>query len=359
MVEVLGLTLSGTATIPEGKPERYKAAFDTGKEIVNFVNQDIRPSKVLSDAAFRNAVRVLHATGGSTNAIVHLLAIAGRVCADLTIDSINELAKGLSVIADVEPSGAKMIQDFNEAGGVPALMQKIEKILELDNKNLPKAKNETIRDLNNPIFDRGAFAVVKGNLAPNGGLIKISAASKELFKHKGKAVVFNGYADMRSRIDDPNLNIDKDSVLVLRDCGPVGVPGMPEWGMIPVPARLIAQGVTDMVRISDARMSGTSFGTCVLHVSPESAVGGPLGLIQDGDLIELDIENQSLNLLVDQSELEKRKAQWQPPKSDHVRGWPALYRDHVLQAELGCDLDFLRPKNRSELRFIPPVVGRS
>ena len=359
MVEVLGLTLSGTATIPEGKPERYQAAFDTGKEIVNFVNQDIRPSKVLSDAAFRNAVRVLHATGGSTNAIVHLLAIAGRVCADLTIDSINELAKGLAVIADVEPSGAKMIQDFNEAGGVPALMQKIEKILELDNKNLPTAKNETIRDLSNPIFDRGAFAVVKGNLAPNGGLIKISAASKELFKHKGKAVVFNGYADMRSRIDDPNLNIDKDSVLVLRDCGPVGVPGMPEWGMIPVPARLIAQGVTDMVRISDARMSGTSFGTCVLHISPESAVGGPLGLVRDGDLIELDIENYSLNLLISDEEIRNRKERWRAPQSEHVRGWPALYRQHVLQADQGCDLDFLRPKDRSELRFIPPVVGRS
>jgi dihydroxy-acid dehydratase len=238
-------------------------------------------------------------------------------------------------------------------------MKKIESKLELDGRPLTEAKNPTIRDLNNPIFDRGAFAVVKGNLAPNGGLMKISAASNELFKHTGPAVVFNGYADMRSRIDDPNLNITKDSVLVLRDCGPVGVPGMPEWGMIPVPARLIAEGVTDMVRISDARMSGTSFGTCVLHVSPESAVGGPLGLVRDGDLIELNIDNHSLNLLVSEEELNNRKTQWHAPHSDHLRGWPALYRQHVLQADKGCDLDFLRPKDRSELRFIPPVVGRS
>jgi dihydroxy-acid dehydratase len=359
MVEVLGLTISGTSTIPEGADERRTAAFDTGKAIVEMVNNETKPSQVLTDAAFRNAVRVLHASGGSTNAIIHLLAIAGRVCADLSIDSINELSEGLAVIADVEPSGANMIQDFNAAGGVPALMKKIESKLELDGRPLTEAKNPTIRDLNNPIFNLGAFAVVKGNLAPNGGLMKISAASKELFKHTGPAVVFNGYADMRSRIDDPNLNITKDSVLVLRDCGPVGVPGMPEWGMIPVPARLIAEGVTDMVRISDARMSGTSFGTCVLHVSPESAVGGPLGLVRDGDLIELNIDNHSLNLLVSEEELNNRKTQWHAPHSDHLRGWPALYRQHVLQADKGCDLDFLRPKDRSELRFIPPVVGRS
>jgi dihydroxy-acid dehydratase len=359
MVEVLGLTLSGTSTIPEGDDARRQAAFNTGVTIVEMVKKEQKPSKILTDAAFRNAVRVLHASGGSTNAIVHLLAIAGRVCSSLNIDSINELGNGLAVIADVEPSGANMIQDFNAAGGVPALMKKIESQLELDGRLLTDSKNPTIRDLTNPIFNRGAFAVVKGNLAPNGGLIKISAASPELFKHTGPAIVFNGYKDMRSRIDDPSLKITKDSVLILRDCGPVGVPGMPEWGMIPVPARLIAEGVTDMVRISDARMSGTSFGTCVLHVSPESAIGGPLGLVKDGDLVELDIDNYSLNLLVDQDELEIRKANWTSPSSDHVRGWPALYREHVLQADLGCDLDFLRPKNKSELRFIPPVVGRS
>jgi len=359
MVEVLGLTISGTSTIPEGDDARRLAAFDTGKSIVSMVNNDVRPSKVLTDAAFRNAVRVLHASGGSTNAIIHLLAIAGRVCANLTIDSINPLSDGLAVIADVEPSGSNMIQDFNAAGGVPALMKKLENKLELDGRELSDAKNPTIRDLGNPIFNRGAFAVVKGNLAPNGGLVKISAASKELFNHTGPAIVFNGYADMRSRIDDPNLNITKDSVLVLRDCGPVGVPGMPEWGMIPVPARLISEGVTDMVRISDARMSGTSFGTCVLHISPESAVGGPLGLVRDGDLIELDIENYSLNLLISDEEIRNRKERWRAPQSEHVRGWPALYRQHVLQADQGCDLDFLRPKDRSELRFIPPIVGRS
>ena len=190
-------------------------------------------------------------------------------------------------------------------------------------------------------------------------MIKVSAASEELLSHTGPAVVFHGYADMRSRIDDPTLNITKDSVLVLRDCGPVGVPGMPEWGMIPVPKRLIEVGVTDMVRISDARMSGTSFGTCVLHISPESAVGGPLALVKDGDQIKLDVSSGSLELLVDNSELEKRKLNWRAPASEHLRGWPALYQAHVMQADLGCDLDFLRPKSKTERRFVPPIVGRS
>jgi dihydroxy-acid dehydratase len=334
------------------------------------VNADVRPSKILTPAAFRNALRVLHACGGSTNAVIHLLALSGRVFGELSMASINQLAKDLSVLADVEPSGAGLIQDFHAAGGVPALISVIADHFELDENTLvgkswreiikgvvPSGK--TIRQPSDPLYPSGAFAMVKGNLAKDGAILKVSAASPELMKHTGPAVVFHGYADMRSRIDDPALGITKDSVLVLRDCGPVGVPGMPEWGMIPVPKKLLEAGVTDMVRISDARMSGTSFGTCVLHVAPEAAIGGTLALVQDGDQIELDVAAGKLELLISESELADRKSNWVKPTSEHQRGWPALYQEHVLQADQGCDLDFLRPKSRDALKFIPPVVGRS
>ena len=370
MVETLGLTLPGTSTIAENDPARTQAAFDTGANIVRMVNADVRPSKILTPAAFRNALRVLHACGGSTNAVIHLLALSGRVFGELSMASINQLAKDLSVLADVEPSGAGLIQDFHAAGGVPALISVIADHFELDENTLvgkswreiikgvvPSGK--TIRQPSEPLYPSGAFAMVKGNLAKDGAILKVSAASPELMKHTGPAVVFHGYADMRSRIDDPALGITKDSVLVLRDCGPVGVPGMPEWGMIPVPKKLLEAGVTDMVRISDARMSGTSFGTCVLHVAPEAAIGGTLALVQDGDQIELDVAAGKLELLISESELAERKSNWVKPKSDHQRGWPALYQEHVLQADQGCDLDFLRPKSRDALKFIPPVVGRS
>ncbi len=370
MVETLGLTLPGTSTIAENDPARTQAAFDTGANIVRMVNADVRPSKILTPAAFRNALRVLHACGGSTNAVIHLLAISGRVFGELSMASINELAKNLSVLADVEPSGAGLIQDFHAAGGVPALISMIAANFELDANTLigkswrditqgVKPTGTTIRPLSNPLYPSGAFAMVKGNLAKDGAIIKVSAATPELMKHTGPAVVFHGYADMRSRIDDPSLGITKDSVLVLRDCGPVGVPGMPEWGMIPVPKKLLEQGVTDMVRISDARMSGTSFGTCILHVAPEAAIGGTLALVQDGDQIELDVAGGKLELLISETELADRKSNWARPVSEHQRGWPALYQEHVLQADQGCDLDFLRPKTRDALKFIPPVVGRS
>ncbi|MEI6812249.1 MAG: dihydroxy-acid dehydratase [Actinomycetes bacterium] len=370
MVETLGLSLPGTSTIAENDPARMATAFDSGTAIVRMVNDNIRPSNILTPAAFRNALRVLHACGGSTNAVIHLLAISGRVFGELTMDSINELAKGLSVLADVEPSGAGLIQDFHAAGGVPALISTISKDFELDEKTIlgkswreivsgVQPKGTTIRPLSNPLYPSGAFAMVKGNLAKAGAIIKVSAASPELMKHQGPAIVFHGYADMRSRIDDPALGITKDSVLVLRDCGPVGVPGMPEWGMIPVPKKLLEEGVTDMVRISDARMSGTSFGTCILHVAPEAAIGGMLALVHDGDEIALDVLAGKLELLVDEAELATRKAAWRAPVREQERGWPALYQNHVLQADQGCDLDFLRPKTKSALKFIPPVVGRS
>ncbi len=370
MVEALGLTLPGTSVIPENEPARKIAAFNSGSEIVKMVHENIVPSKILTGAAFRNAMRVLHACGGSTNAIIHLLAISGRVSGGLTIDAINELATGLSVIADVEPSGSKLIQDFNMAGGVPALIASCKDFFELDEKTLTgqswrqiiagvSSSNPAIRSLQDPIYPHGAFAIVKGNLAPKGAVIKVSAATEELFSHTGPAVVFHGYSDMRSRIDDPNLKITKDSVLVLRDCGPVGVPGMPEWGMIPIPKRLLESGVVDMLRISDARMSGTSFGTCVLHVSPESAIGGTLALVQDGDLIRLDVEAGLLELIATEDELLRRRGLWKPPKSEHLRGWPMLYQAHVMQADEGCDLDFLRPRTEESRKFVPPIIGRS
>jgi dihydroxy-acid dehydratase len=219
--------------------------------------------------------------------------------------------------------------------------------------------SKAIRAINNPMRPTGAFSVVSGNLAPKGAVIKVSAASNELMTHAGPAVVFTGYEDMRTRIDDPDLNVTKDSVLVLSGCGAVGVPGMPEWGMIPIPKKLAAEGVVDMVRITDSRMSGTSFGTCVLHVAPESAVGGALGLIKDGDIIELDVSNRSLNVRLSDEELEARSNAWVPPVSTHLRGWPALYQAHVLQADEGCDFDFLKAPTPELRRFVPPVVGRS
>jgi len=369
MVETLGLTLPGTSTHPEASTERKDAAYRTGKHIVEMTIKGWTPSKIVSASSFRNAVRVLQASGGSTNAIIHLLALSGRVDGKLTLEQVSELGKNLSVIVDVEPSGAELIQAFDAAGGVPALINQIAEHFEGDaftalgntwSENLVKpAADSVITALVNPIYPSSAFAVVKGSLAPNGALMKISAASSELLVHRGPAIVFNGYADMRARIDNPDLGITKDSVLILNNCGPVGVPGMPEWGMIPIPKHLLAEGVTDMVRISDARMSGTSFGTCVLHVSPESAVGGPLGLVKDGDLVELNVFEGRLDLLVSESELEVRRSHWNSPISEHLRGWPALYQRHVLQADQGCDLDFLRPTSPEMRRFIPPVVGRS
>lgn len=370
MVEVLGLTIPGTSTIPAGTLEREVAAYDSGFAAVNMVKEGITPSRLLTPKAFRNAARVLHACGGSTNAIIHLLAISGRVGGELTLDGIAELGKKIPVLADVEPSGRLLIQDFHLAGGVPALMAQLADHLELDAITLsgktwqsqvptPPIAHPAIRSVDDALKSDGAFAVVKGSLAPDGALIKTSAASPELLRHRGSAVVFDGYADMRSRIDDLDLGITKDSILVLAGCGAVGVPGMPEWGMIPIPKHLAEQGITDMVRITDARMSGTSFGTCFLHVSPEAAIGGPLALVRDGDMISVDCEAGYIELELSEIELAERTAAWKPKTSPHLRGWPALYQAHVLQPNEGCDFDFLRGSTPELRRFVPPVVGRS
>jgi dihydroxy-acid dehydratase len=370
MVETLGLMLPGTSTIAESDPRKFEAAYNSGKQIVEMVNSNLKPSSILSPSSFRNAMRILHASGGSSNAIIHLLALSGRIMGEFRLEDINLLAEGISVLADVQPSGIGRIQDFEEAGGVPALISQITEVFELEaltcfgskwSENLREINpnNQTIRPLNNPVHPGAAFSVVKGSLAPKGALIKKSAASERLLKHSGPAIVFNNYEEMLDKIDDPELKINKDHILILRGSGPVGVPGMPEWGMIPIPKYLLDEGVEDMVRISDARMSGTSFGTCILHVSPESSIGGPLSLVRNGDIVELDVSSGLLNLLVPEDELEARAKVVPDFNSDHQRGWPYLYQKHVLQADLGCDLDFMRPTTKEMMKFIPPIIGRS
>jgi dihydroxy-acid dehydratase len=374
VAETLGFSLPGTATLPAADQHRPSTARAAGRRVVAAVVEDARPARLMSAAALRNAVRVLHACGGSTNAILHLLALAGRSNAALSLDDIGRLGKGVPVLADLEPSGRFLVQDLHAAGGLPVLMRAISDHLELEAyagsgqswrevlETWPESSQSAaaaIRPVTDPLRTDGAFAVVRGSLAPDGAVVKTSAASPELARHCGRAVVFHDYHDMRARIDDPDLDVTPDDVLVLAGCGPVGVPGMPEWGMIPIPARLAAAGVRDMVRVTDARMSGTSFGTCVLHVAPEAAIGGPLALVRDGDPITLDIDAGRLDIDVPRDEFAARRANWAPPVSPHLRGWPALYQAHVTQANLGCDLDFLAAPTPAHRTFVPPIVGRS
>jgi dihydroxy-acid dehydratase len=371
MSETLGLMIPGSSTIPAGDPRAPAAAAEAGRRAVAAVTGGLVPSALLSPAAFGNAIRVLHAVGGSTNAVIHLAAIAGRVGVDLPLAELTRLGAGLPVLADVQPSGDGLMQDFDAAGGLPALLRELSGLLdggagtiagltigEIAAAAPAPAAGGAIRPLDRPLSTGGAFAVVRGSLAPDGAVIKTSAATPGLLRHRGPAVVFHDYEDMRRRVEDPALPVTADSVLVLRGCGPVGA-GMPEWGMIPIPAKLAAAGVTDMVRVTDARMSGTSYGTVFLHAAPEAAVGGPLALVADGDMISVDAAAGSISLEVPEGELARRRAAWAPPASPHLRGWPALYRDHVLQAPQGCDLDFLRAPTAAHRRFVEPVVGRS
>jgi len=369
VTEVLGLSLPGTSVIPAGDPARAESARASGARVVAMVAEQLVPSAVLTDAAFANAVRALHAVGGSTNAVIHLLAIAGRTGASLVLHDVGRLGLDVQVLADVEPSGRLLIQDFHAAGGVPALLRLLGDLVELDcltgsghpwRDELP-AHVATTGALREPskAAHVGAFAVVSGSLAPDGAVLKTSAATPRLMAHQGPALVFRSYREMRARIDDPALEVTADTVLVLAGAGPVGTPGMPEWGMIPIPAKLAAAGVTDMVRVTDARMSGTSFGTCFLHVAPEAAVGGPLALVEDGDLVLVDVAAGRLDLDVAPGELARRRAAWTRPASEHLRGWPALYQAHVTQADTGCDFDFLQAPTPAHRRFVPPIVGRS
>lgn len=370
MTEMLGFMLPGSATIPAETQERRDCARASGRRIVEMVQENLIPSKIATAASFRNAIRLLHAIGGSTNALIHIFACAGRIGGEITVDDINKLGKGIPVLADIEPSGRFLIQDFHQAGGLPQLLKRIESHMELDalsvfgkpwreNIDAEFTPSEAIREINNPLRTNGAFLLLKGNIAPDGALLKISAASESLFKHCGPTFIFEGYDEMRTKLEDPELPVTKDSVLILRGCGAVGVPGMPEWGMIPIPTKLAKEGVKDMVRITDSRMSGTSFGLCLLHVSPEAAVGGPLALIENGDIIELDVENCSVNVRLSNAELAQRRIRWKGFTTEHMRGWPLLYQRSVLQPNLGCDLDFLCAPTAEHRQFVPPVVGRS
>jgi dihydroxy-acid dehydratase len=370
LTEALGLMLPGASTIPAGDQRGIRQAEEAGRRIVAMVEENLRPSAILTAASFANAIRILNAIAGSTNAVIHLAAIAGRAGIPFTLDGVARLGANVPVLADVEPSGSGLIQDFATAGGLPCLLRAIAGLLDLSARTVTGGTlgdiaatapppSGVIRPPDSPLFPGGAIAVVKGSLAPDGALLKTTTATPGLFRHRGRAVVFHGYHHMRHRVDDPDLQVTADSVLVLAECGPVGAPGMPEWGMIPIPAKLAATGVQDMIRVTDARMSGTSFGTVFLHVAPEAAIGGPLALVRDGDWITVDVTAGRLDIEVSEAELNRRRQNWQPRHPEHLRGWPALYRDHVTQAPQGCDLDFLQAPTPAHRRFVEPVIGRS
>ena len=354
ITEALGLALPGASSIPAPDSNHAKMATLCGKRAVEMVWEDLKPRDVLTAKSFDNAIVTLMAMGGSTNALIHLVAMAGRAGIKLPLERYNEFSARTPLLANVRPSGDRyLMEDFYYAGGLRALLSELKDLLHLDcrtvngrtlGENLEGARiynPDVIRSRKNPLKASGGLVVVRGSLAPNGAVIKAAAASPKLLKHTGKAVVFDDYNDMAARIDRDDLEVDENSVLVLRNSGPLGGPGMPEWGMLPVPKKLLKQGVRDMVRISDARMSGTSYGTCVLHVSPESYVGGPLALVKTGDLIELDVEKRQLNLKVPEDELARRKSAWRRPERKYERGYGAIFAQHVRQADEGCDFDFL------------------
>ena len=357
VTEALGLTLPGGAAVPAVDSRRRQLAERAGRQIVDLVERDLKPSDILTEAAFQNAIRALHAISGSTNAILHLIAYAGRVGVDLPLQLFDDLCATTPWLVDLKPAGRFLMEDFYYAGGLPAVLAQISDLLHLDaitvtgetlGENIEGAQivnTEVIRPADDPLDRGGALVVLTGSLCPDGAVMKISAADPALLQHEGRAIVFEDIHDLAARVDDPALECDASSVMVLRNAGPVGAPGMPEWGHLPIPAKLLKQGVSDLVRISDARMSGTSYGAVVLHVAPESAVGGPLALVESGDLIRLDVEARRLDLVVDEAELEARRASWEPPARIDERGYRRLHAEHVLQANHGCDLDFLRGRS--------------
>jgi dihydroxy-acid dehydratase len=315
--------------------------------------EDLKPTDILTTEAFENAVITIMSLGGSTNAIIHLVAMAGRAGASLDIDRFDELSRGTPLLGNIRPCGQYLMEDFFYAGGIRGLLDRLKDLLHpncltVTGKTLEEniagayvCNDDVIATRDRPVGREGGVAVLRGNLAPDGAVIKHMAAEPRLHKHAGPAVVFRDYNDLAARIDDPALDVTPDSVLVLQNAGPLGGPGMPEWGMLPIPKKILAQGIRDMVRISDARMSGTSYGTCVLHVAPESFVGGPLALVRDGDIIELDVDARRLTLRVSDEELAKRRAEWKPRETPYPRGFGHMYARHVTQANRGCDFDFL------------------
>ncbi|WP_344632565.1 L-arabinonate dehydratase [Streptomyces glaucosporus] len=351
--EVLGVTMPGASSIPAVDSGHSRMAAAAGRRIVEMVWSDHRLSAVLTREAYEDAVAAVCALGGSTNAVIHLIAMAGRSGIGLTLDDFDRIARTTPVLANLRPGGKYLMEDFHYAGGMPGFLSRLRDFLHLDRPTVAHDTlreqiggalvhdDDVIRTVDNALAEEGGIAVLRGNLAPNGAVIKHIAAEQHLLKHTGPAVVFDDYRTMQATINDPALGITADHVLVLRGSGPLGGPGMPEYGMLPIPDHLLKQGVRDMVRLSDARMSGTSYGACVLHIAPESHVGGPLALVRTGDLITLDVAERTLRLEVDDAELERRRAEWQPPPARYGRGYGALYEEHITQADTGCDFAFL------------------
>jgi dihydroxy-acid dehydratase len=357
IAEALGFTLPNASSIPAVDAAHPRMAADCGTRAVEMVWEDLTPARMLSRKSFDNALVAYMALGGSTNAAVHLIALARRAGIPLTLADLDAAGRSVPVLANLFPSGAHLMEEFFFAGGLTALLERLRDRLSLDaltvngrtlGENIAGAKvwdDDVIRTLDNPVTGdpatRGALAVLQGNLAPRGCVVKPSAASSNLLRHTGPALVFDNHAEFSAKVDDPDLPVTADTVMVLRNAGPVGAPGFPEWGNLHIPKKLLAQGVRDMVRISDARMSGTHYGTCVLHVAPESAIGGPLALVRTGDRITLDVPARRIHLHVTDDELERRRAAWTPPPRRYERSYAMLYQQHVTQADEGCDLDFL------------------
>ena len=354
IAEAIGLCLPGASSIPAADSNHIRMSSDVGRRIVDMVWEDLKPSKIITKKSIDNAVTVAMAMGCSTNAIIHLIAMARRAGIHLTMDELDKKGREIPLIANIRPSGKEyLMEDFYYAGGILSLMFSLAEKLNLDEITVSGlklreiiSKKETInpdiiRNLNNPIYEEGSLAVLKGNLAPDGCVIKPAACDKKFLKHKGPAIVFDSYQEMKDIIDTDDFDVSENHVLVLRNVGPVGGPGMPEWGMMPIPKKLLKKGVRDMVRISDARMSGTSYGACILHVAPESFVGGPLSLLKTGDIIEVDVNLRKINMLVDDKTLSERKMGIKPPTPKAGRGWLWMYSQHVRQANEGCDFDFL------------------
>lgn len=354
--EAMGMMLPGSATPPATVNERLRMAKETGKAIVNLVENNITPTDIITRKSFENAISALMAVGGSTNTVIHLIAMAKRLNIDLTLDDFEKFSTKTPLIGNFRPAGKYQMEEFYHAGGVSSLLKNMKSLLHLDemtvtqktlNENIKHAIVEkeyadVIRNLDNPVYENGGIKVLQGNLVPSGAIIKPKAVINEKLKvHTGKAIIFDSIQEMEIRINDESLEVNEDDVLILRNAGPVGAPGMPEAGGIPIPNKLLKKGVRDMVRISDCRMSGTASGTVVLHATPEAAVGGPLGLLKDGDMIQLDITQGTLDVLVSDQELKQRKEEWKPPVFNKERGYTKLYRTHVLQASEGCDFDFL------------------
>ncbi|MGT2473975.1 L-arabinonate dehydratase [Paraburkholderia terrae] len=365
--EALGFTLPGFASIPAPDSRHAQMSAKTGMRIVEMVWEDLKPSDILTVKSIDNAVTTCLALSGSTNAIVHMIALARRAGIELTLDRYDSISRRTPVLANIRPTGAYLMEDFYYAGGLQAMLAELGDLIDRSQKtvngrslgeNLEGAQifnDDVIRRRNNPLMPDNGLAVLRGNIAPDGAVIKPGAAEPHLLVHTGRAVVFKDYNDMAARIDDDALDIDENCVIVLQHAGPVGAPGMPEWGQLPLPKKVLQKGVRDMLRISDARMSGTSYGACVLHVAPESFIGGPFALVRDGDMIELDVPQRKLNVLVSDEELARRKAEWVAPAPRFSRGYGAMHQVHVLQADKGCDFDFLQRDGASAATGEPEI----